>query len=505
MGRYEEIHRILKTLEQSHQTIHCMFIVPEALDANGGPTDPGNKLLKNQLEVWLEISVFTQTEIDAGTWNPSVYDLIVLGGDTTTAWTLANLDDLVTLHVPKICVTSDIAIKLLVGTDGGNTGAQTTVYIDNVMNQSLKDAGIYSVGDQTVLSTPRAIQMLNMSDAGLSEELIAVDVVGSSGDNTKCIVAYTSKFARAGCINLDINADDLSASVMYIGYGKWFADCTTMGKYLFQTLIHLFLHEAISVSLFVREIGATTFTRLFGNMGCDFSNKNPLVEFIAGTNSIGTRNPVGKSWRDIIGTGYLDAGGVFGTDNVAADLLALKALLDAHIIEDESTYNDTTLHEVKANKEYPILEVVLSGGVVTVYNYEWGVGDAGADPSETQARTEITHFSADAFELSKIFVNINKATNGLWTRMAADDKAYMYAKYYDSTASAFVLVPDIVLRDKFVDTLKSALPIDTDLGEGVVFDGAKLQLASRFIIYFYVDDDIDYLVEIPFTFGVRRI
>ena len=328
MGRYEEIQRILKTLEQSHQTIHCMFIVPEALDANGEPTDPGNILLKDELEVWLEVSVFSQTEIDAGTWNPSVYDLIVLGGDTTTAWALANIDDLITLHVPKICVTSDVAIKLLVGTDGGNTGAQTTVYIDNVMNQSLKDAGIYSVGDQTVLSTSRAIQMLNMSDADLTEELIAVDAVGNSGDNTKCIIAYTSKFARAGCINTNIDADDLAASVMYIGYGKWFADCTTTGKYLFQTLIHLFLHETTSVSLFVRELGATTFTRLFGNMCGDFSNKLPLVEFIAGTNSIGTRLPVGKSLRDIFGTGYLDAGGAFGTDNVAADLLALKTLLD---------------------------------------------------------------------------------------------------------------------------------------------------------------------------------
>ena len=178
---------------------------------------------------------------------------------------------------------------------------------------------------------------------------------------------------------------------------------------------------------------------------------------------------------------------------------------DVHIIEDESTYNDTIVHQVKANKEYPILEVVLSGGVVTVYNYEWDDGDAGADPSETQARTEITHFSGDAFELSKIFVNINKATNGLWTRMGASDKARLYAKYYDSTASAFVLVPDIVLRDKAADTLITTPPIETDLGEAVIFNGNKVQLASRFIVYFYVDNDIDYLVEIPFTFGIRRV
>jgi hypothetical protein len=195
--------------------------------------------------------------------------------------------------------------------------------------------------------------------------------------------------------------------------------------------------------------------------------------------------------------------------SMSADIADIEAKLDnflpVHIIEDESTYNDTTVHHIKANKEYPILEVVLSGGVVTVYNYEWDVGDAGADPSETQARTEITHFSADAFELSKIFVNINKATNGLWTRMGASDKARLYAKYYDSTASAFVLVPDIVLRDKAADTLITALPLETDLGEAVIFNGNKVQLASRFIIYFYVDNDIDYLVEIPFTFGVRRI
>ncbi|GAI71121.1 unnamed protein product, partial [marine sediment metagenome] len=323
MGRYEEIRRILRTLEHSHEIIHCMFIVPEALDANGEPTDPGNKLMKNQIAVWLDIAVYSQTEIDAGTWNPTVYDVIVLGSDNTTAWTLTNIDDLVSLHIPKICVTRDVAIKLLIGTDGGNTGAQTTIYFDNVMNQALKDVGIYSVGDRTVLSTARAIQMLDMSDADLAEELIAVDAVGSSGNNTKCIVAYCPKFARDGSINTNINGDALAASVMYIGYGKWFADTTALGKYLFECLVHLFLHEAISVSLFVRELGATTFIRLFGNMAGSFSNKNPLAEFIAGKDSVGTRNPTGKSWRDIIGTGYLDAGGGFGTDNVAADLLAI--------------------------------------------------------------------------------------------------------------------------------------------------------------------------------------
>ena len=88
--------------------------------------------------------------------------------------------------------------------------------------------------------------------------------------------------------------------------------------------------------------------------------------------------------------------------------------------------------------------------------------------------------------------------------MGASDIAYIYAKYYDATAGAFVLVPDIAKRDKAVDTLISSPPVDTDLGEAIVFDGAKLQLASRFIIYFYNNANLTSQVDIPFTFAVRR-
>ncbi|GAI70685.1 unnamed protein product, partial [marine sediment metagenome] len=176
---------------------------------------------------------------------------------------------------------------------------------------------------------------------------------------------------------------------MYIGYGKWFADTTALGKYLFECLVHLFLHEAISVSLFVRELGATTFIRLFGNMAGSFSNKNPLAEFIAGKDSVGTRNPTGKSWRDIIGTGYLDAGGGFGTDNVAADLLAIYNELTK--IEAESVYVATGLAPLTANAEYPLLEVLVSGSVIYIYRYNHTSGNVPAAPDETTGRTEITH------------------------------------------------------------------------------------------------------------------
>ncbi|GAI70687.1 unnamed protein product [marine sediment metagenome] len=88
--------------------------------------------------------------------------------------------------------------------------------------------------------------------------------------------------------------------------------------------------------------------------------------------------------------------------------------------------------------------------------------------------------------------------------MGGSDKAYLYAKYYDTTASAWVLVPDVVLRDKAADTLISAPPVNTDLGEGVLFDASKLQLASKFIIYFYNNANITSEVDIPFTLGVKR-
>ncbi len=189
----------------------------------------------------------------------------------------------------------------------------------------------------------------------------------------------------------------------------------------------------------------------------------------------------------------------------AGGITPILSLIEVTAIEDESVYNDPTTAEVIANQEYPILEVVQSGGAVTIYKYVWAAPcGGGLNPTETRCRVEVTHFSGDVFELSKLFININKAATGLWTKMAAVDKAFIYAKYYDTTAGAFVLVPDIVRRDKAVDTLITAPPIQTDLGEAIVFDGAKLQLASRFIIYFYNDANITSEVRIPFTFGVRR-
>jgi len=210
--------------------------------------------------------------------------------------------------------------------------------------------------------------------------------------------------------------------------------------------------------------------------------------------------------------GYLDE---LAAANIPADIDTLLARLTAvragyldyipvTAIENESVYIATAGAPLTANAEYPILEVLVSGGVIYVYRYNHTSGNVPAVPDETTGRTEITHFNGDVFELSKIFVNINKATTGLWTKMGASDKAYIYAKYYDTTTSSWVLVPDIVLRDKAADTLISSPPVDTDLGEAVVFDGAKLQLASRFIIYFYNNANITSQVDIPFTFAVRR-
>lgn len=173
-------------------------------------------------------------------------------------------------------------------------------------------------------------------------------------------------------------------------------------------------------------------------------------------------------------------------------------------IENESVWTATAGVPLIANQEYPILEVLVAGGVIYVYRYNFATGTVPAVPTETLGRTEITNFAGDVFELSKLFININKATTGLFPRMGAADVAHIYAKYWDTTAGAFVLVPDIVRRDKAVDTLISSPPISTDVGEGIVFDGAKLQLASRFIIYFYNDANITSEVNIPFTFGIRR-
>jgi len=203
-----------------------------------------------------------------------------------------------------------------------------------------------------------------------------------------------------------------------------------------------------------------------------------------------------------VGAGYDAADDTPREDgSVRGHLLFHHDHVEIHEINDYSEYGDTTVSCIKANKEYPILEVVVSDSTIYVYKYVWTTDQGGADPTETRARVEITHFDGDMFELSKIFVNINLDVTGLWSKMGATDKAYLYAKYYDGQWN---LLPDVILRDKSSDTLRSSPPVDTDLGDAVVFDTDKVQLGTKFIIYLRNTGNIATYVAIPFMFGVRR-
>lgn len=246
MGESELLYKQEAAEDRAYTKKQCMFVVPESL-LTGEPQDAGNILMKHQLEAIAEVSVYSQTEIDLGTWNPSEFDLIVFGTDNTTAWAGANIDDMITLPTPKVCVTSDVAVILGIGTAGGATAAQTGIYINNVMNRALKKAQIYVVGNQVVLSAAHAMTMLNMSDSVLAEELIAVDVVGSVNDNTKTVVGYVPKYSRTGDVNSGVVTSELPGSTMYVAYAEFFVDATALGKHLFEELAKMLIYETASL------------------------------------------------------------------------------------------------------------------------------------------------------------------------------------------------------------------------------------------------------------------
>jgi len=207
-----------------------------------------------------------------------------------------------------------------------------------------------------------------------------------------------------------------------------------------------------------------------------------------------------------VGAGYDAADDTPREDgSVRGHLLFIQDHIEWHEIEDASDYNDTTVNPIKANKEYPILKIYCSGGTIYVYKYVWTTDQGGADPDLTTAQSLITSFDGDLFEVSKIFVTIKPSTiNGLWDNMGATDKVYLFVRYYDGVSSDMKLVPPVVLRDKASDTLVSSPPVDTDLGETVVFDTEKVIQPTMLVVYFYVDNNIATRTYVPFTFSVRR-
>lgn len=126
---------------------------------------------------------------------------------------------------------------------------------------------------------------------------------------------------------------------------------------------------------------------IFGDMVGSFSNTAPLVEWIAGQNSVGNKCPVGKSLIDILGTQYVDAGGNPDVDTIREHLVAglltgtgtvlpaNKSLYDEIALDrlDSATYGLAALQALATTISNAILVLTETGGTVTTDGNEQNV------------------------------------------------------------------------------------------------------------------------------------
>lgn len=126
---------------------------------------------------------------------------------------------------------------------------------------------------------------------------------------------------------------------------------------------------------------------IFGDMDGSFSETSPLVEWIAGQNSVGNKCPVGKSLIDILGTQYLDAGGNPDVDTIREHLVAgilkgtgtvlpaNKSLYDEIALDrlDNATYGLSVLGTLLTTLNDSVLTLTETGGTVTTDGTEQNV------------------------------------------------------------------------------------------------------------------------------------
>ena len=217
------------------------------------------------------------------------------------------------------------------GVDGGDAAAKTSLVA--ITEIEANDLGIGITGVVGLAAGANAVaastifNTIDMSDADISETFFGTE---NTADNTDVLLAAIFKRQPDGTRGLDSDGLEVPGTRYFYGCAYSAVDLTLLGKSVVRLLGHMAIQATTAALSFEisGDIGDLE-TKIFGNQASEFNNGNPLVEYLTGRNSSGTRLPVGKSIYDLLGA-YLDAGGGAGTDNIAADLaLILAAVKDS--------------------------------------------------------------------------------------------------------------------------------------------------------------------------------
>lgn len=310
----------------AHDTVSVLFVIPEAV----GSINSHNTAILTELQKLGHVDTITQS--DALTYpHFAEYNIVVCGTDNGTAWNLSNLDHVKEFPEPVICVDASVAGHLLIGADGGDAAGVTALTAISQIEANDLGLGItgvtgLAVGSNTV-SSSTTYNTIDMSDADITETFFGTESVA---DNTDILLAAVFKRQPDGTRGILSDASEATGSRYFYGPAYSAGDLNTLGLAVLELIGHMAI-QATTAALGVEisgDIGDLE-TKIFGNQANEFNNGNPLVEYLTGRNSSGTRLAIGKSIYDIVGAAYVDAGGGLGTDSVVSDLGLIHGLVDS--------------------------------------------------------------------------------------------------------------------------------------------------------------------------------
>lgn len=306
-----------------HSDTHLLFIIPEAV----GSINSHNTAIQTELKKYGHVDTITQA--DALNYPDfAQYNIIVCGTDNGTAWTTSNLDHVKEFEGTVICVDATVAAHFLIGTDGGDAASKTVMTAITQIEGNDLGIGIENItglaaGSNTVASST-TFNTIDMSDADITETFYGTEAVA---DNTDVLLAAIYKRQPDGTRGILSDASQAIGTRWFYGCAYSANDLNTLGKAVLGLMVHMALQASTATSIEISGDVGDIEKKLFGNQASSFNNGNPLVEYMAGRNSVGTKNPVGKSLYDLLGVAYVDGGGAFNLVSIADDLKRLGQFL----------------------------------------------------------------------------------------------------------------------------------------------------------------------------------
>lgn len=342
-----------------HNTVHTLFVIPEAV----GDINADNTVLQTELAKLGEIMTITQADLLAHA-ELSSYTLVVLGTNSGTAWTPANLADLkLTPDLPILCVDKVAAAYLEIGTDGGDAAAKTDINVVATIKGSILGVGACGLTGlatgANVVSDGATFHTLTMVDADITETWWAYE---TTGDNTDVVLGGIFKQQNDGTLGVDEEGGEVTASMIFAGFCYDASELTTLGKSTFKLAALILIHER-TVGQVTAIIGTIRdFEKeIIGNQKNLLSNATPLADFISGSNAgVGTVLPASKSIYDLL------LGTVDGVNRAIGKLQIAATTIDLDQAAGTDTlFTGTTQSVLLTGLTIRIPNVDISGGALT--------------------------------------------------------------------------------------------------------------------------------------------